>query len=71
MGFGARLANGCNIGAYFSAVSVGNLSGWAWLLLAIAGSWLGIRLRPWFGLDGPALVCAPRTGTVPPDCETC
>ena len=52
MGYGARLANGCNIGAYFSALSVGNLSGWAWMLLALAGSWMGIRLRPVFGLAG-------------------
>lgn len=73
MGFGARLANGCNIGAYFSAIAVGNMSGWAWMLLAIAGSWIGVKLRPAFGLDGPALVCAPRdnhTG-VPPDCASC
>ena len=73
MGFGARLANGCNIGAYFSAIAVGNLSGWAWVLLALAGSWAGIRLRPLFGLDGPALVCAPagNHASVPPDCESC
>ncbi len=54
MGYGARLANGCNIGAYFSALSVGNLSGWAWMLLALAGSWIGIKLRPFFGLDTKA-----------------
>ena len=73
MGFGARLANGCNIGAYFSAIAVGNLSGWAWVLLALAGSWAGIRLRPLFGLDGQALVCAPagNHASVPPDCESC
>ena len=73
MGFGARLSNGCNIGAYFSAIAVGNLSGWAWVLLALAGSWAGLRLRPLFGLDGPALVCAPagNHASVPPDCETC
>ncbi len=73
MGFGARLANGCNIGAYFSAIAAGNLSGWAWVLLAILGSWAGIRLRPMFGLDGPALVCAPtgNHASVPPDCESC
>nr|AYM53669.1 membrane protein [Cystobacter fuscus] len=51
MGFGARLSNGCNIGAYFSAISVGSLSGWAWAVLALAGSWMGIQLRPLFGLD--------------------
>lgn len=54
MGFGARLANGCNIGAYFSALAVGNLSGWAWLGLAILGSWIGVRLRPLFDLDARA-----------------
>jgi hypothetical protein len=51
MGFGARMANGCNIGAYFSAISVGNLSGWAWMGFAMAGSWLGVKLRPLFSLD--------------------
>jgi len=45
MGFGARLANGCNIGAYFSAVSVGNVSGWVWMGVALVGSWVGVRGR--------------------------
>jgi len=54
MGFGARLANGCNIGAYFSAIAVGNLSGWAWVILALAGSWIGVKLRPLFALDAAA-----------------
>lgn len=73
MGYGARLANGCNIGAYFSALAVGNLSGWAWMLLAIAGSWMGVKLRPLFGLDGPVLVRAPgdNHAGVPPDCASC
>jgi uncharacterized protein len=51
MGYGARLANGCNIGAYFSAISVGSLSGWVWMGLALAGSWIGLQLRPLFALD--------------------
>ena len=51
MGAGARMSNGCNIGAYFSAISVGNLSGWAWMFLAMFGSWIGIKLRPLFSLD--------------------
>ena len=50
MGYGARLSNGCNIGAYFSAISVGNISGWAWMVLALAGSWIGIQMRPLFDL---------------------
>ena len=57
MGYGARLSNGCNIGAYFSAIAAGNLSGWAWMALALAGSWIGIRLRPLFRLGAPANVC--------------
>jgi hypothetical protein len=60
MGYGARLANGCNIGAYFSAIGVGSLSGWAWMLLAVAGSWIGVKLRPIFALD--------RTEEVGPSC---
>ena len=50
MGYGARLSNGCNIGAYFSAIAAGNLSGWAWMALALAGSWIGVKLRPMFAL---------------------
>ena len=50
MGYGARLSNGCNIGAYFSAIAVGNLSGWAWMVFALAGSWIGIQMRPLFDL---------------------
>jgi len=73
MGFGARLANGCNIGAYFSAISVGNLSGWAWVALALAGSWGGVRLRPLFGLDDRAVAlkrASDRPG-LSPDVATC
>ena len=51
MGYGARLSDGCNIGAYFSALASGSLSGWAWVAAAFAGSAAGLRLRPWLGLD--------------------
>lgn len=47
MGYGARLSDGCNIGAYFSAVVSGSFSGYAWALAALCGSMLGIRLRSW------------------------
>jgi uncharacterized membrane protein YedE/YeeE len=50
MGFGARLTNGCNIGAYVSGVGTGALSGWAWLALALIGSYVGAKLRPLVGL---------------------
>ncbi len=44
MGYGARLSGGCNIGAYFSAIASGDLSGWAWALAAVGGSFLGVRV---------------------------
>jgi uncharacterized protein len=52
MGYGARLAYGCNIGAFFSGVASFSLHGWLWIVCALAGTWLGVRLRPLFGL-GP------------------
>ncbi len=50
MGYGARLAFGCNIGAFFSGVASTSLHGWLWILCALPGTWLGVRLRPLFGL---------------------
>ena len=50
LGYGARLAFGCNIGAYFSGVASGSLHGWLWLVAGFAGSVVGTRLRPAFGL---------------------
>jgi uncharacterized protein len=50
LGYGARLAYGCNIGAYFSGISSASLHGWLWFVAALAGSVLGTRLRPLFGL---------------------
>ncbi len=49
MGYGARLAFGCNIGAFFSGVASGSLHGWLWFASALAGSYLVIALRPTFG----------------------
>jgi hypothetical protein len=50
MGYGARLSNGCNISAYFSSLAAGNASGWLWLAVALVGCWIGLKLRPLFGL---------------------
>ena len=50
LGYGARLAYGCNIGAYFSGIASGSLHGWLWLVAAFAGNIVGTHLRPWFGL---------------------
>jgi uncharacterized membrane protein YedE/YeeE len=51
LGYGARLAYGCNIGAYFSGISSSNLHGWVWLAMALLGTVVGVKLRPWFGLS--------------------
>lgn len=51
LGYGARLAYGCNIGAYFSGIASGSLHGWVWLVAAFIGNILGTRLRPLFGLS--------------------
>jgi len=51
LGYGARLAYGCNIGAYFSGIISGSLHGWLWLVAAFIGNVFGTRLRPLFGLE--------------------
>ncbi|HKU00917.1 MAG TPA: YeeE/YedE family protein [Paraburkholderia sp.] len=51
LGYGARLAYGCNIGAYFSGIVSGSLHGWLWLACAFAGNVIGTKLRPLFGLE--------------------
>lgn len=50
MGIGARLAFGCNIGAFLAGIASGSLHGWVWFVMAMAGSWVGVRWRPAFGL---------------------
>lgn len=53
MGYGARIAFGCNIGAYFGGIASFSLHGWIWGLLALAGTAAGLALRPLFGLSNP------------------
>ncbi len=50
LGYGARIAYGCNIGAYFGGISSTSMHGWLWFVAAFIGSTLGTRLRPVFGL---------------------
>lgn len=45
MGYGARLAFGCNIGAYFSGIASFSLHGWIWFVMAMLGSWVGVEIR--------------------------
>lgn len=49
MGYGARIAFGCNIGAFFSGVASTSLHGWLWIVAALPGMWLGVRLRDTLG----------------------
>jgi uncharacterized membrane protein YedE/YeeE len=50
LGYGARIAYGCNIGAYFSGIASSSVHGWLWFAAAFVGSIAGTRLRPIFGL---------------------
>jgi uncharacterized membrane protein YedE/YeeE len=50
LGIGATLAFGCNISAYVGGIASGSLHGWLWILPAMIGNWVGVRLRPKFGL---------------------
>ena len=50
LGYSARLAFGCNIGAFFSGISTGSLHGWVWFAAAFAGSLAGVKLRAALGL---------------------
>ncbi|MFT4924834.1 MAG: putative membrane protein YedE/YeeE [Phenylobacterium sp.] len=45
MGYGARLAYGCNIGAFFSGISSTSLHGWLWIICAVPGCWLGLQIN--------------------------
>lgn len=44
MGYGARLAGGCNIGALFSAIASLSLSGWIFAFFLFIGAWIGSKL---------------------------
>ena len=53
MGYGARIAFECNIGAFFSGIALTSLHDWLWIVAALAGTWIGIRMRSRFGLSNP------------------
>jgi len=45
MGFGAVMASGCNIGAFFSGIASGSLHGWVWFVFALLGNFIGLAIR--------------------------
>lgn len=49
LGYGARLAYGCNIGAYLGGIVSGSLHGWLWGICAFAGSSIMALGRKRFG----------------------
>lgn len=53
LGYGARLAYGCNIGAFVSGTASTSLHGWIWILCALPGNWIGMKMRGIFQLDLP------------------
>ena len=45
LGYGSRIAYGCNIGAFFSGVSSASLSGWVWFVSAFMGNLVGTVIK--------------------------
>lgn len=49
MGVGARLAMGCNIGSFFSAIPAFSLHGWVFMVFIFIGAAVGsFMLKKWF-----------------------
>ncbi|MEM1382603.1 MAG: YeeE/YedE family protein [Pseudomonadota bacterium] len=61
MGYGARLAYGCNIGAYLGGLVSGSAHGVWWLIWGFAGSVIGTRFRAVLEMDPPL---EPRQATI-------
>lgn len=53
LGYGARLAFGCNIGGMLAGIVSGSAHGWLWLVAGFSGSFVGVRLRILFRIDPP------------------
>ncbi|HIK14054.1 MAG TPA: YeeE/YedE family protein [Leptolyngbyaceae cyanobacterium M33_DOE_097] len=45
MGYGAFLAYGCNVSAFFGGIASTSVHGWVWIVCALAGTWVGLRVR--------------------------
>ncbi|MFP3873929.1 MAG: YeeE/YedE thiosulfate transporter family protein [Thiohalophilus sp.] len=43
MGIGARIGMGCNVGAFFAAVTNGDLTGWLFLAGMVLGGYIGVK----------------------------
>jgi len=43
-GFGARLAMGCNLAAFFTGIPMFSLHAWAFMLATVGGAWVGVKI---------------------------
>ena len=48
MGIGSRLALGCNVGAFFVRISMGDPSGWMFGIGMVSGSYIGVKFFNWW-----------------------
>ena len=53
LGYGARLAFGCNIGGMLGGMASGSLHGWLWLVAGFSGGIVGVKMRVWLKIDKP------------------
>ncbi|MCO5387692.1 MAG: YeeE/YedE family protein [Desulfosporosinus sp.] len=44
MGYGARIAYGCNVGALLNGIASSSLTGWIFAFAVFLGTWLGSKL---------------------------
>jgi len=44
MGYGARIAYGCNVGALLNGIASSSLTGWIFAMAVFSGTWLGSKL---------------------------
>lgn len=51
MGYGAGIAGGCNVSAFFTAAASLSVSGWVFLIFLFAGAFIGIKLLSRFFID--------------------
>ncbi|HTO17571.1 MAG TPA: selenium metabolism membrane protein YedE/FdhT [Pseudomonas sp.] len=64
-GFGARLAMGCNLAAFFTGIPMFSLHAWAFMLASVAGAWLGVKICLLPFLRVPLKVGASPAGLFP------
>ncbi len=68
-GFGARLAMGCNLAAFFTGIPMFSLHAWAFMLATVGGAWVGVKicLLPFLRIP---LKVASQASTLLPDAES-